>query len=66
MKLREAKKKANSRDQKTKPKWKMKGKVTSEYTPAPKSSSNQSKAVARYRYGDMMIENDYLGKGKGK
>lgn len=52
MKLRDAKKKAKKKAD------------MSEYTPAPKSKSNQSKAVARYHYGDMLIENDYLGKGK--
>ena len=52
MKLRDTKKKANKKL------------GVSEYTPAPKSKSNQSKAIARYHYGDMLIENDYLGKGK--
>ena len=55
-KLRDAKKKAKRKE----------GNFMSEYSPPSKAHSNQSKAVARYHYGPMLIENDYLGKGKGK
>lgn len=48
-KLRDAKKKAG------------KGKKMEKYASTPTSKGNQSIVSARYKYGPLMIENDYKG-----